>query len=151
EAVLDAITAALHEQVQQAAAELRPANASKYDELNTEIRSSLDKLEVREDLVFKQLPSADVAAIDNLAAFNDALRKIGTRLLDRPLGDVYGLAFPKDTQPTATESWVDPALMRYSAKVALAATLAYVIAVASHRFELGVMVWITIFVAVAMT
>ena len=34
----------------------------------------------------------------NVAAFNQGLRKIGERLLNHPLGYVYGLVFPKDTQ-----------------------------------------------------
>ena len=58
---------------------------------------------------------------------------------------MYGLAFPKDTRLGATESGgVDRALMRYSAKLGLAATLGYVVGVASHRSELGVIVWTTI-------
>jgi uncharacterized membrane protein YccC len=89
-----------------------------------------------------QLPSADAAAIANVAAFNLGLRKIGVRLLNRPLGDVYGLAFPQDTRSGATQSGAaDPALMRYSAKLGIATTLAYVVGVASHRSELSVTVW----------
>ena len=62
--------------------------------------------------------------------------------LNHPLGYVYGLAFPKDTRLAATGSGgVDPALMRYSVKLGLAATLGYVVGVASHRSELGVIVW----------
>jgi hypothetical protein len=81
----------------------------------------------------------------NVAAFNQGLRKIGRRLLNLPLGDVHGLAFPKDIYSGATESGgVDPALMRYSVKLGLAATLGYVVGVASHRSELGVIVWTTI-------
>jgi len=46
------------------------------------------------------------------------------------------------TRSGATQSGgADPALMRYSAKLGIAATLAYVVGVASHRSELGVTVW----------
>jgi uncharacterized membrane protein YccC len=114
-------------------------------ELSTSIGSSLDRLQAQVDLVLKQLPPADAAAMLNVAAFNQGLRKIGRRLLNLPLGDVHGLAFPKDIYSGATESGgVDPALMRYSVKLGLAATLGYVVGVASHRSELGVIVWTTI-------
>jgi uncharacterized membrane protein YccC len=145
EAVLQAIAAALRQQGNQAATELRLSNTSNHEELSTAIRSSLDALQARETLTFSQLPSADVAAVANVAAFNQGLRKIGTRLLNLPLGDVYGLAFPKDTSSAASGSGgVDRALMRYSAKLGLAATLGYVVGVASHHSELGVIVWTAI-------
>jgi uncharacterized membrane protein YccC len=153
EAVLQAIAAAMREQAHLAATGLPPSNGSTpdrsrgqaYEELSTAIRSSLDRLQAQEDLVLKQLPPTDAAAIVNLAAFNQRLRKIGTRLLNRPLGDLYGLVFPKDMRSGATESGgVDPALMRYSLKLGLAAVLAYVVGVASHRSELGVIVWTAI-------
>jgi uncharacterized membrane protein YccC len=145
EAVLQAIAAALREQAHQAATGLRLSNTSSHEELNTAICSSLDTLQARETLTFSQLPSADAAEMANVAAFNQGLRKMGTRLLNRPLGDVYGLAFPKDTRSGATESGgFDRALMRYSAKLGLAATLGFVVGVASHRSELGVIVWTAI-------
>jgi uncharacterized membrane protein YccC len=145
EAVLQAIAAAMREQAHQAATGLRLSNGSNYEELSTSIRSSLDRLQAQVDLVLKQLPPADAAAMLNVAAFNQGLRKIGRRLLNLPLGDVHGLAFPKDIYSGATESGgVDPALMRYSVKLGLAATLGYVVGVASHRSELGVIVWTTI-------
>jgi uncharacterized membrane protein YccC len=77
-----------------------------------------------------------------VAAFNQGLRKIGERLLHRPLGDVAGLAFPTDTRAGAAPAGGgDPARRRYSAKVGLATTLAYIVGVASHRSELGAAVW----------
>jgi uncharacterized membrane protein YccC len=145
EAVLQAIAAALREQAHQAATGLRLSNTSNHEELSTAIRSSLDALQARETLIFSQLASADAAAMANVAAFNQGLRKMGTRLLNRPLGDVYGLAFPKDTRSGAIESGgPDRALMRYSAKLGLAATLGYVVGVASQRSDLGVIVWTSI-------
>ena len=142
EAVLQAIGAALRQQAHEAAMGLEPSNNSNYEELSTAIRSSLDSLQARETLTLSQLPSADAAAIANVAAFNLGLRKIGLRLLNRPLGDVHGLAFPKDTYSGATQSGgADRALMRYSAKLGIATTLAFVVGVASHRSELGVTVW----------
>src|SRR5262249_2911931 len=84
----------------------------------------------------------DAAAIANVAAFKDGLRKIGERLLNRPLGDVYGLALPTDRRAGATPSGGGHLALRcYSAKVGLATTLAYVVGVASHRSELGTAVW----------
>src|SRR5262245_49666953 len=141
ESVLQAIGAALRHQAHEAAMGLEPSN-SNYEELSTAIRSSLDSLQARETLTLSQLLSADEAATANVAAFNLSLRKIGLRLLNRPLGDVHGLAFPKDTYSGATQSGgVDPALMRYSAKLGIATTLAFVVGVASHRSDLGVIVW----------
>jgi uncharacterized membrane protein YccC len=96
---------------------------------------------MRETLALSQLPSTDAAATGNVAAFNLSLRKIGLRLLNRPLGDVHGLAFPKDTQSGATQSGADRALMRYSAKLGIATTLAFIVGVASHRSDLSVIVW----------
>jgi uncharacterized membrane protein YccC len=161
EAVLQAIAAAMREQAHQAATGLRLSNGSTpdrsrgqtpdrgrgqaYEELSTSIGSSLDRLQAQVDLVLKQLPPADAAAMLNVAAFDQGLRKIGRRLLNLPLGDVHGLVFPKETRLATTGSGgVDPALVRYSIKLGLAATLGYVVGVASHRSELGVIVWTTI-------
>jgi uncharacterized membrane protein YccC len=141
EAVLQAIDAALRQQAHEAAMGLEPSNNSNYEELSTAIRSSLDSLQARETLALSQLPSADAAATGNVAAFNLSLRKIGLRLLNRPLGDVHGLAFPKDSYSGATQSGADRALMRYSAKLGIATTLAFVVGVASHRSDLSVIVW----------
>src|SRR4029434_10248423 len=144
EAVLQALAAALQDQAHQAATGLKAVDDSSYQERYTAIHASLDALQTRENLVLNQLPS-DAAAAANVAAFNQGLRKIGERLLNHPLGYVYGLVFPKDTLSAATESsGIDRALMRYSAKLGLAAVLAYVVGVASHRSELGVIVWTTI-------
>jgi uncharacterized membrane protein YccC len=141
EAVLQAIGAALRQQAQEAAMGLAPSNNSNYEELSTAIRSRLDSLQARETLALSQLPSTDAAATGNVAAFNLGLRKIGLRLLKWPLGDVHGLAFPKDTQSGATQSGADRALMRYSAKLGIATTLAFIVGVASHRSDLSVIVW----------
>ena len=141
EAVLQAIVAALRQQAHEAATGLAPSNNSNYEELSTAIRSRLDSLQARETLALSQLPSTDAAATGNVAAFNLSLRKIGLRLLKWPLGDVHGLAFPKDTQSGATQSGADRALMRYSAKLGIATTLAFIVGVASHRSDLSVIVW----------
>jgi uncharacterized membrane protein YccC len=144
EAVLQALAAALRDQAHQAATGLKAVDDSSYQERYTAIHASLDALQTRENLVLNQLPS-DAAAAANVAAFSQGLRKIGERLLNHPLGYVYGLVFPKDTLSAATESsGIDRALMHYSAKLGLAAVLAYVVGVASHRSELGVIVWTTI-------
>ena len=141
EAVLQAIGAALRQQAHEAAMGLEPSNSNYEEEFSTAIRSSLDSLQARETLALSQLPSADAAATANVAAFNVGLRKIGLRLLNRPLGDIHGLAFPKDTYSVATQSGADRALMRYSAKLGIATTLAFVVGVASHRSDLSVIVW----------
>jgi len=142
EAVLQVLAAALRQQAHQAATGLRPSDDSTYEELSTVIRVSLDALQARETPALSQLPSADAVAIANVAAFNLGLRKIGVDLLNRPLGDAHGLAFPQDARSGATPSGgADPALMRYSAKLGIATTLAYVVGIASHRSELGVTVW----------
>jgi uncharacterized membrane protein YccC len=144
EAVLQALAAALRDQAHQAATGLKAVDDSSYQERYTAIHASLDALQTRENLVLNQLPS-DAAAAANVAAFSQGLRKIGERLLNHPLGYVYGCVFPKDTRSATTESsGIDRALMRYSAKLGLAATLGYVVGVASHRSELGVIVWTTI-------
>ena len=84
---------------------------------------SLDALQAREDLILNQLRSVDATAVSNIAAFTQSLRRIGERLLNHPIGYVYGLAFSKETKPKTTEyGGVDRALMRYSAKLGLAAT-----------------------------
>jgi hypothetical protein len=141
EAVLQALAAVLREQAHQAATGLRLSKTSNHEELSTAIRSSLDVLQARETLTFSQLPSVDAAAMANVAAFNQGLRKIGERLLNRPLGDVYGLVLPTVTRSGVTESGgADRALRRYSTKLGLAATLAYVVGVASQRSDLGVIV-----------
>jgi Fusaric acid resistance protein family len=142
EAVLEAIAAALRHHAHQAATGLALPDDPTYTELSTAISLSLDALQARETLALTQLPSADAAAIANIAAFNLGLRKIGLRLLNRPLGEVYGLALPKEKRAGATPSGAaGPALKHYSAKVALAVTLAYVVGVASHRSQLSVTVW----------
>src|SRR5262245_34112852 len=144
EAVLQAIDAALREYARQAATGLAVDDRD-YEERFTAIRAGLDALQARENLLLNQLPSFDAAAMANVAAFGESLRNIGERLLNHPLGYVYGLAFPKDTKSAATASGgVDRPLMRYSAKLGIAATLGYVVGVASHRSELGVIVWTTI-------
>src|SRR5262245_34781380 len=104
EAVLQAIAATLQQQAQQVAAGLKPSDDSTHEEFSTAMRLRLDALQAREALTMSQLPSADAAALANVAAFALGLRKIGGRLLDRPLGDVYGLTFPKDTRSRATPS-----------------------------------------------
>jgi uncharacterized membrane protein YccC len=145
EAALQAIDAALREYARQAATGLKAVDERDYEERFTAIRAGLDALQARENLVLNQLPSFDPAAMANVAAFGESLRNIGERLLNHPLGYVYGLAFPKDTKSAATASGVvDRPLMRYSAKLGLAATLGYVVGVTSHRSELGVIVWTTI-------
>ena len=142
DAALQALAAALREQAHQAATGLKPADAATYDELSTAIRLRLDALQTRGNLAVSQWPSADAAALANLAAFMQGLRKIGERLLHRPLGDIYGLMLPTDTHGgTAPDNDADPARRRYSAKVGLATTLAYLVGVASHHSELGVIVW----------
>ena len=140
--VLQTLGAALQHQAHRAATGLGPSDDSTDEELNTAIRSSLDTLQEREQLALSERPPAGAPAIANIAAFNLGLRRIGLRLLNKPLGDVHGLAFPQDMRSGATPSGgADPALMRQSAKLGLAATLAYVVGVASHRSELAVIVW----------
>jgi uncharacterized membrane protein YccC len=141
-AALRAIAAAIGQQAQQAATGLRPSDDATYEEYAAAIGASLDALQAREDAALSQLPSTDAAALANLAAFDEGLRKMGGRLLHRPLGHVYGVAFPKETLRGAVASGgADRALMRYSAKIGLAATLAYIVALTSHRADLGVTVW----------
>jgi len=142
DAVLGAIAAALRQQAHQATTGLGSSDDGSYDEFAAAIRSSLDALQAREGFAFSQLPSGDAATMANLAAFNDVLRKIGERLLHRPLGYVYGVVFPSETLGSVARSREeDRALIRYSAKVGLAATLAYIVALASQRADLGVTVW----------
>ena len=144
EAAVQAIDAALREYARQAATGLKAVDDRDYEERFTAIRAGLDALQARENLVLNQLSSFEAATMANVAAFGESLRNIGERLLNHPLGYVYGLTFPTDTKSTATASGgVDPPLMRYSAKLGLAATLGYVVGVASHRSELGVIVWTT--------
>ena len=169
EAVLQALTAALREQAHEAATGLKAVDDSTpdrgpgqapdrsrgqgpdggrgqaYEERYAAIHSSLDALQAREHLVLNQQLSADAAAVANVAAFNQGLHTIGERLLHRPLGYVYGLAFPKEHEPAATRSGgFDQALTRYSAKLGSPRVLGYVVGVASHRGELGVIVWTAI-------
>jgi uncharacterized membrane protein YccC len=142
EASFQALAAALRDQAHRAATGLQPADESTYEELSMAIRLRLDALQERENLAVSQWPSADAAALANVAAFNQGLRKIGGRLLHRPLGDVYGLTLPTDTRAgSAPAGGGDLALRRHSAKVGLATTLAYVVGVASQHSELGVIVW----------
>src|SRR6266404_3036599 len=90
----------------------------------------------------RPLAPADADAVSNGAAFSLGLRKIGLRLLDAPLGYLYGPVLPVEPRAgAARSSSVDPALRRFSAKIGLAATLAYVVGVASQRSELGAAVW----------
>jgi Fusaric acid resistance protein family len=145
EAALQAIDAALRQLAHEAATGLGPPQDSTYTGLSTAIASSLDALRARETLAVSRLRSGDAAATANLAAYTSGLRKIGLRLLNRPLGDVYELAFPQDARRAATPSGgADPALRRYSAKVGLATAVAYVVALTSHRAELSVIVWTVI-------
>jgi len=142
EAVLDAIAAALRRRAQQAATGLTASNDPAHEQLATAIRSSLQALQAREEQIFGELHAGDAAAVANVAAINQGLRRIGERIIDRPLGHVYGVVFPKDLRPRTSQPFAaDPALMRYSAKVGLAATLAFLVGVASNRDDLGVIVW----------
>jgi uncharacterized membrane protein YccC len=145
EAVLHAIAAALREQAHQAATGLKIVDDSAYEERFTAIRASLDALQARANLLLNQLSPTDAAAVANVVAFNQSLGTIGDRLLNHPIGYVYGVVFPKTASSATTGlGGLDRALMRYSIKLALAATLGYVVGVASHRSELGVIVWTTI-------
>src|SRR5215475_10261203 len=63
------------------------------DNVGREIRASLDALHTREDLILNQLRSADAAAVANVGAVTQSLRRIGERLLNHTIGYVYGLAF----------------------------------------------------------
>jgi uncharacterized membrane protein YccC len=142
EAVLQAIAAALQQYAHQAATGLKAVDDPAYEVRFKEIGASLDALQTREDLILNQLRSADAAAVANVGAFTQSLRRIGERLLNHPIGYVYGLAFSKERKSAATGSGaVDRPLMRYSAKLGLAATLGYVVGVASQRSELSVIVW----------
>src|SRR5262247_1697027 len=142
EAVLQAIAAALQQYAHQAATGLKAADDPAYEVRFREIRASLDALQTREDLILNQLRSADAAAVANVGAFTQSLRRIGERLLNQPIGYVYGLAFSKERKSAATGSGaVDRPLRRYCAKLGLAATLGYVVGVASQRSELSVIVW----------
>jgi Fusaric acid resistance protein family len=142
EAVLQAIAAALQQYAHQAATGLKAVDDPAYEVRFKEIRANLDALQTREDLILNQLRSADAAAVANVGAFTQSLRRIGERLLNHPIGYVYGLAFSKERKSDATRSGaVDRPLMRYSAKLGLAATLGFVVGVASHRSELSVIVW----------
>jgi uncharacterized membrane protein YccC len=142
EAVLQAIAAALQQYAREAATGLKVVDDHAYQQCFTKIRASLDALQAREDLILDELRSVDAAAVANMVAFTQSLRRIGERLLNHPIGYVYGLAFSKETNPKTTESGgVDRPLMRYCAKLGLAATLGYVVGVVSHRSELGVIVW----------
>ena len=140
--VLQTLAAVLQHQAHRAATGLGPSDDSTDEELSTAVRSSLDTLQEREKLVLSERPPAGAPAIANLAAFNLGLSRIGLRLFNKPLGDVHGLALPQEMRSGATQSGgADPALMRHCAKLGLAATLAYVVGVASHRSELAVIVW----------
>ena len=158
EAVLHAIAAALRAQVHEAATGLKPVDDSTaghsrgqaldrgrvdaYENRYRAIRAAIEELQMRTSLLLNQLPTTDAAAVANVVAFNQSLGKIGDRLLNHRIGYVYGVVFPK-TASAATTGFggVDPAQMRYSAKLGLAATLGFVVAIASHRSELGVIVW----------
>src|SRR5262245_50677971 len=142
EAVLQALAAVLQQQAHHVATGLGPSDDSTYEEFSTAIRVSLDALQARDNLVVSQWPSVDAVGLANVGAFNQGLRKIGERLLNKPLGDVAELTLPTDTHVgLAPSGSVDPALQRYSAKVGLATTLAYIVGVASQRSELGAAVW----------
>ena len=144
EAAVQAIDAALREYARQAATGLKAVDDPDYEERFSAIRAGLDALQARENLVLNQLSSFEAATMANVAAFCQSLRTIGARLLNYPIGYVYGLTFPKDTTSAARASGgVDPPLMRYSAKLGFAATLGYVVGLTSHRSELGVIVWTT--------
>src|SRR5262245_30065619 len=128
EAVLQAIAAALQQYAHQAATGLKAVDDPAYEVLFKEIGASLDALQTREDLILNQLRSADAAAVANVGAFTQSLRRIGEGLLNHPIGHVYGLPFSKERKSAATGSGaVDRPLMRYSAKLGLAATLGYVV------------------------
>ena len=142
EAVLQAIAAALQQYAREAATGLKVVDDHAHQQCFTKIRVSLDALQAREDLILNELRSVDAAAVSNIAAFTQSLRRIGERLLNHPIGYVYGLAFSKETKPKTTEyGGVDRPLMRHCAKLGLAAILGYVVGVVSHRSELSVIVW----------
>src|SRR5215813_1326426 len=124
DSALQALAAALRQQAHHTATGLEPSGDSTYEKFSTAIRIRLDTLQTREQLAVSQWPSDDAAALANVAAFTQGLRKIGERLLHRPLGDVVGLTVPKDARAGTTPAGgADLALRRYSAKVGLATTL----------------------------
>ena len=142
EAVLQAIAAALQQYAHEAATGLKVVDDHAHQQCFTKISASLDALQAREDLILNELRSVDATAVSNIAAFTQSLRRIGERLLNHPIGYVYGLAFSKETKPKTTEyGGVDRPLMRHCAKLGLAATLGYVVGVVSYRSELSVIVW----------
>jgi uncharacterized membrane protein YgaE (UPF0421/DUF939 family) len=141
-AVLQAIAAALQQYAREAATGLKAVDDHAHQQCFTKISASLDALQAREDLILNALRSVDATAVSNIAAFTQSLRRIGERLLNHPIGYVYGLAFSKETKPKTTEyGGVDRPLMRHCAKLGLAATLGYVVGVVSYRSELSVIVW----------
>src|SRR5262249_4916433 len=142
EAVLQAIAAVLQQYAHQAATGLKAVDDPAYEVRFKEIGASLDALQTREDLILNQLRSADAAAVANVGAFTQSLRRIGERVLNHPIGYVYGLAVSKDRKSGGTGSGaLDRPPVHYSATLVLPATLGYVVGVTSHRSELSVIVW----------
>jgi uncharacterized membrane protein YccC len=135
EAVLHALVAAMQERAEHAIQRRRPLEPLR-DETVTAVQSSLDALEASE------IPTGDAAAIANLASFTSTLRNMGDRLLAPPL-------FFRPGKPRLFHDVTPAALARatarvHSVKVAVAATLAYVVCLASQRADLGVVVWTAI-------
>src|SRR4029077_11810069 len=80
EAVLQAIASALQQYAREAATGLKVVDDHAYQQCFTKIRASLDALQAREDLILDELRSVDAAAVGNIVAFTQSLRRIGERL-----------------------------------------------------------------------
>jgi uncharacterized membrane protein YccC len=141
EAVRAAIVAALGQQAQQAAAGSLPSDPAQYEEVRAAIRASLDALRAQEAGLPALLPTEDVVTASHVAELAQGLSKIG-ELLDHPLGSVDSAAFAEARPAGATPPGrADRSVIHHIARVALAITLAYVAGLASHRSDLGVIMW----------
>lgn len=142
-AVLEALVAALRHQAEQAAGGLA-SDPAHHAEVRTAIRASLDVLRAQEAESSVRFPTDDVVTASQVAAFARQLRNLG-ELLDRPLGSVDDAAFAEARPAGATPpDRAERSAIEHVARLGLAATLAYVVGVASHRSDLGVIMWTTL-------
>jgi uncharacterized membrane protein YccC len=98
-------------------------------------RAALDRLmarivEVRPNYIH----TAAGAEVDNFAAFGDSLQGM-LRLLERPI-DVRAAAQEASSKDARSADPVDPALPRYSLKVALCAVIGYIVGLTTQRADL---------------
>jgi hypothetical protein len=136
-AAANAIAEALDELAREGRVQIRTGPDEPPSPAAARVRPALDALDARILAARPQyIGRATVSELSNLSAIGESLNAMG-RLLERPL-DEPPPSRASETQATPVSPKNDPALARYSWKVALCVIAGYVAGLISQRAELTV-------------